>query len=136
MAKQLISANNVADHICLETKTIHIDRTMILSPGAKDALRNQGITISYEPRPTATGKAAVTTEKQVSPAGTDQPCIRGDHKDCPLVAECGASGSGYLCRTLAEAEAILAKKYDLTDRARREAVLVAITKQLTTGVTA
>lgn len=135
MAKQLIGAANVADHICMESKTIHIDQTMILSPGAKDVLRNQGISISYGPRPAAMVTAAPAPAGQAS-IPVDRPCIRGDQRDCPLVAECAAGGNGHLCRTLAEAEAIIAKKYDITDAARRQAVLVAITKQLTTGVTA
>lgn len=139
MAKQLIGAANVADHICMESKTIHIDQTMILSPGAKDVLRNQGISINYGPRPVAVTPAAATVAPALAGQATlpvDRPCIRGDERDCPLVAECAAGGSGHLCRTMAEAEAILAKKYDITDAARRQAVLVAITKQLTTGVTA
>ncbi len=132
MAKQLIGAHNVDAHIFAETGTIHIDRDMILSPGAQDILRNRGIRISYEACP-AEAPIRPQASGDTAREGNAGPCIRGDNKDCPAVTDCEATGTGFLCQTLARAEEILLKKYGITDRRRREAVLLNITAQLKTS---
>lgn len=48
MSKKLIGNHNVTEFICTDDNTIRVDSGMILSPGAKDVLRNKGISIIYE----------------------------------------------------------------------------------------
>jgi len=47
MGKQLVTRKNVDDLICIDEKKIYIEKDMILTPGAKDIIRNRGITIVY-----------------------------------------------------------------------------------------
>ncbi len=47
MKKQLIGAHNIDDFINPDTSSLCVDAGMILSPGAKDILRNKGVTIVY-----------------------------------------------------------------------------------------
>ncbi|MBU5439235.1 hypothetical protein KQI42_14525 [Tissierella sp. MSJ-40] len=48
MGKKLISPTNLNQYISEGQKEILIDKTMIISPGAKDLLEEQGITIIYD----------------------------------------------------------------------------------------
>lgn len=47
MGKKLVGRDNVEQYICQEGKIISVDQTMILSPGAKDYLREKGISVVY-----------------------------------------------------------------------------------------
>ena len=47
MGKQLVGRDNVEQYICHEEKIISVDQAMILSPGAKDYLREKGISVVY-----------------------------------------------------------------------------------------
>lgn len=49
MAKRLVSEKGVEEIIV--DGTVYMDGSMILTPGAKDVLRNKGVTIVYGPRP-------------------------------------------------------------------------------------
>lgn len=46
MKKKLIEAGNLDSFICPDSDTIYVDKTMILTPGAKDALRKRKIKIT------------------------------------------------------------------------------------------
>ena len=48
MGKKLISPINLNQYISEGQKEILIDKSMIVSPGAKDLLEEQGITIIYD----------------------------------------------------------------------------------------
>lgn len=47
MGKKLVGRDNVEQYICHEEKIITVDQAMILSPGAKDYLREKGISVVY-----------------------------------------------------------------------------------------
>ncbi len=49
MAKKLVSEKGVEALVVGDT--FYMDGTIILTPGAKDVLRNKGVTIAYGPRP-------------------------------------------------------------------------------------
>lgn len=53
MRKTLIRVDNLDSFLCRHGKTIYVDSTMILSPGAKDALSKKGVSIVYGPCPDA-----------------------------------------------------------------------------------
>lgn len=45
--KKLITIRNINDYLAEGEKEFYVDKTMIISPGAKDFLRNKGIVIVY-----------------------------------------------------------------------------------------
>ncbi|SCY24089.1 hypothetical protein [Desulfoluna spongiiphila] len=49
MAKKLVSEKGVDEIIV--GGSVYMDGSIILTPGAKDVLRNKGVTIVYGPRP-------------------------------------------------------------------------------------
>lgn len=130
MAKHLIGAHNVDAHIEAESKTIVITKDMILSPGAKDLLRNRGIAIRYGVQPETPSAAARMAPLKVASGKKENACCRGDAKDCPLTADCRAAGTGSMCRVLARADEIMITM-GITTRTRREAVCLNIVNQLT-----
>ncbi len=132
MAKQLISVQNLDAFINADTRKIHVDQNMILSPGAKDLLRNRGIAIEYGPAPEGEPEAGKFTVSDSSPADIGKSgCL--DSKDCPLAEDCLATGPGPLCKTLARAEQILAEEYGIKDRTRLQALSRNIIEQLKTN---
>lgn len=50
MGKQLVGRDTVEQHICHEERKLYVDQTMILSPGAKDYLTENGVAIVYGAR--------------------------------------------------------------------------------------
>ncbi|MDP3480769.1 MAG: hypothetical protein Q8R88_13435 [Desulfoprunum sp.] len=130
MAKHLIGAHNVDAHIEIDTKTIVITKDMILSPGAKDLLRNRGIAISYGPRPGTKPPGAQEALQKVALSSQQSTCCRDATKACPSAADCQATGPGSLCRVLVRAEEIMITM-GITDKTRREAVCLNIVSQLT-----
>lgn len=63
MAKQLVERGNVAQFLKTGETTFYVDQTILLTPGAKDYLREKGITLVYGERP-----AAVSQSTEVSAA--------------------------------------------------------------------
>ena len=54
MKKTLVEVGNLDQYICQASHKIYVDgSTMILTPGAKDALSKKGISIVYGPNPDA-----------------------------------------------------------------------------------
>jgi ethanolamine utilization cobalamin adenosyltransferase len=53
MKKTLIGSSRVDEFIKEGEKTLYMDKTMILTSGAKDILRKRGVAIEYGPRPVA-----------------------------------------------------------------------------------
>lgn len=51
MAKILLTKKNVNEHISEDGKNIYITNSMIITPGAKDVLRNKGVMIVYGEKP-------------------------------------------------------------------------------------
>lgn len=51
MGKKLVGVNCLDEHICQSSKKIYADGSIILTPGAKDELKNRGISIVYGPKP-------------------------------------------------------------------------------------
>ena len=75
MKKTLIQVNNLDDYICKADSRIFVDSAgMILTPGAKDALRKRGIALVYGPCPEA---ASCTLH---APAATGAACSRSAEK--------------------------------------------------------
>lgn len=65
MGKTLVSENRVESHICAASNTIYVDG-LILTPGAKDYLRNKGTTIVYGPKPEEETPAAKDPAQMVA----------------------------------------------------------------------
>jgi len=65
MKKTLIGSSRVDEFVKEGEKTLYMDSTMILTPGAKDILRNRGVVIAYGPRPAAEETAPVSETKEV-----------------------------------------------------------------------
>ncbi len=63
MKKTLIGSSRVDEFIKGGDKTLYMDSTMILTPGAKDILRNRGVAIEYGPRPAAPVSCPGKTEE-------------------------------------------------------------------------
>lgn len=131
MGKQLIGVHNIDAHVRSDSKTIHIDKDMILSPGAKDILRNRGIAITYGPRPPVFPKEENSKISGSAGAATAGDCP--DAGDCPLATDCAETASGNLCRILAGAEEILSGEYGITDPDSIEAVKLNIREMLRNG---
>ncbi|QJB57065.1 hypothetical protein [Pseudodesulfovibrio sp. zrk46] len=51
MKKQLVEAGDIAAHLSQDGKTFYANNSMILTPGAKDALSNKGIAIVCGEKP-------------------------------------------------------------------------------------
>ncbi len=67
MAKQLVERSNIAQFINPGETTFYVDQTLLLTPGAKDYLREKGIALVYGERPTAAAQpvvASASAEKQ------------------------------------------------------------------------
>ena len=47
MKKKLIGTHNVREHICTDDNTLRMGSGLILSAGARDFLRNSGVTVVY-----------------------------------------------------------------------------------------
>ncbi len=105
MGKKLIAENCVESYICTESGKFYIDNnTMILTPGAKDKLRDKGIAIVYGEKPAADLCAIETTAKAWS---TPEEAI------CKVVASCEATdGIEKLILAIAD---ILKNQYGITD---------------------
>jgi hypothetical protein len=131
MAKQLIGVHNIDAHVRSDSKTIHIDRDMILSPGAKDILRNRGISITYGLRPSVALKEENLENKDSSAATKSDECP--DAESCLLASDCAGTASGNLCLVLARAEEILTGEYGITDPKSIEAVKLNIRALLQKG---
>ena len=67
MGKTFISADNVDGFICRADQAFYVEKDMVLTPGAKDKLKNQGISIIYGPRP----EARVQTDASAPMGGDD-----------------------------------------------------------------
>ncbi|MBI9090849.1 MAG: hypothetical protein JEZ12_16660 [Desulfobacterium sp.] len=65
MKKILIGSSRVDEFIKEGDKTLYMDSTMILTPGAKDILRNRGVAIVYGSRPGAEDTASVSCPTEV-----------------------------------------------------------------------
>ncbi len=67
MGKQLIGRDNVEQFICHDERKLYVNKTMILSPGGKDYLHEQGVTIVYGERPMTGSKPAQKTGSAGAP---------------------------------------------------------------------
>ncbi|MCP4119221.1 MAG: hypothetical protein GY737_28230 [Desulfobacteraceae bacterium] len=83
MKKTLIGSSRVDEFVKEGEKTLYMDKTMILTPGAKDILRNRGVVIEYGPRPVAdTGETApVSSTKEVEESQESRE-IPAESMDC------------------------------------------------------
>jgi ethanolamine utilization cobalamin adenosyltransferase len=70
MKKTLIGSSRIDEFIKEGEKTLYMDKTMILTPGAKDTLRNRGVAIEYGPRPVAKTEETVPVS---CPGETQEP---------------------------------------------------------------
>ena len=67
MAKQLVERGNITQFINPGETTFYVDQTLLLTPGAKDYLREKGIALVYGERPGVAAQPAgdsTSVEKQ------------------------------------------------------------------------
>jgi hypothetical protein len=67
MAKQLVERGNIEQFINQGETTFYVDQTLLLTPGAKDYLREKGITLVYGERP------ATVAQPAAAPAAVEKP---------------------------------------------------------------
>jgi len=54
MKKQLVEVNNLDSYICQACATIYVNKSMIMTPGAKDEIKRRNICIVYGDAPAET----------------------------------------------------------------------------------
>ncbi len=64
MGKILVGCDRVEQHICKDENTIYLNRSMILTCGAKDYLRNKGVAIVYGEQPETPAPEIPATGKE------------------------------------------------------------------------
>ncbi len=77
MAKQLVERDNIAQFINPGETTFYVNQTLLLTPGAKDYLRENGIALVYGERPAATAQPpAASTAVEKQQAAAPEPDLR------------------------------------------------------------
>jgi len=71
MAKQLVRRDNVEQFIRSGEQTLYVDQTMLLTPGAKDYLREKGISVVYAAQPAAVPQPEPKAETETRSTATD-----------------------------------------------------------------
>ena len=78
MAKQLVERGNIAQFINPGETTFYVDQTLLLTPGAKDYLRENGIALVYGERPVAAAQpVAVSTPVEKQQPAVPESDLRG-----------------------------------------------------------
>jgi hypothetical protein len=116
MKKRLISPHNVDEFICDQDRTIYVQTDMILSPGAKDVLRNRGISICFGPRP----KTQLTEAVPVP----DVPVL--DSTPCSAQNQTCDSEAGIVARIIQ----LLNEEYNITDPEQLEQISLEVMKKI------
>ena len=65
MKKTLIGSSRIDEFIKEGEKTLYMDKSMILTSGAKDTLRDRGVAIVYGPRPVAETEDTLVSRKRL-----------------------------------------------------------------------
>jgi len=77
MAKQLVERDTIAQFINPGETTFYVDQTLLLTPGAKDYLREKGIALVYGERPTvASQPVAASTPVEKQQVAAQEPELR------------------------------------------------------------
>lgn len=83
MGKKLVGVESLEGYICQSSNKLYMDGSILLTPGAKDELKNRGISIEYGPKP----------EQVPEPAPEEAPCCdttvceEKDQTDCTKSAD-------------------------------------------------
>jgi hypothetical protein len=80
MKKRLIACNNLDEFVQPGDTVFRSGPDTILTPGARDALRNRGVRIEYV-------KEATSCPSPVPPAGPEQAAVITDHQSLTRMAE-------------------------------------------------
>ncbi len=115
MKKKLVTPANLTEFLGEDDKVFHVGREFILSSGAKDMLRNKGVTIQY-------GKPAATVET----AGNSvlkEPETTKPTQERPVTDDVALLGNRVVT--------LLTRKYGLTDAEQIQKVSVAVLQRLT-----
>ncbi len=75
MAKQLVERGNIAQFINPGETTFYVDQNLLLTPGAKDYLREKGIELVYGERPAGGSQVAAAPVEKPAVA-TPEPDLR------------------------------------------------------------
>lgn len=102
MAKKRVGVDNLESFICKESGSLHMDGSLILTPGARDELSRRGVAVVYGPRPES-GSCAPAAGA-CPPGCTCAACTAG--------AGTEASGAERLVLAVA---GILKDRYGITD---------------------
>lgn len=80
ISKRLITKNNYETYLSKDKMALYLESDMILTPGAKDILRNLAVTIKY-------GKAPVScSESTIGPENLEEPVAKlEDTREAELV---------------------------------------------------
>ena len=76
MAKQLVERGNIEQFINQGDTTFYVDQTLLLTPGAKDYLREKGITLVYGDRPVVAKEVIKTAPVENQRAAVDESDLR------------------------------------------------------------
>lgn len=118
MKKKLVEVGAIDPYICLDSAKFYADKTMILTPGARDELSRRGITIVYDPRPETASRLPSgqdTVEKACSPSSG---------------AASGESHSEELERFVLAVAAMLKERYGVEDPEELKAMSFQVVKTI------
>ena len=73
MAKQLVERGNITQFINPGETTFYVDQTLLLTPGAKDYLREKGIALVYGDRPVTAVQPATAPPVERSQVASQNP---------------------------------------------------------------
>ena len=80
MKKKLIEAGKLDSFICKDSKTIYVDNSMLLTPGAKDELRKRKISITRVAD--ASAQMSTPAEQETSGCSNSAHCTKAECDSC------------------------------------------------------
>ncbi|MFV0449484.1 MAG: hypothetical protein ACK5MF_13670 [Vibrio sp.] len=114
MKKTLIELNNLDEHICVDSNSLYLDGTIILTPLAKDELSRRGVTIKRGSLPTSDKSQPATS------CSTDCVCDR-------CIEQVATGDNEKLFYSIA---AVLKQDFGVTDSNQLQAISCRMVKKI------
>lgn len=112
MKKTLVEVANLDAHICADTKSLYMDGSIILTPGAKDELSKRNIAVVYGSKPAACLPGCTCPACLAASVEKSTACPEGC--TCPACASAAAECTDDMDLLIAVA-ATLKNEYGITD---------------------